>query len=268
MDFYAVVGSPIGHSLSPRIHAAFAAQTGQVMRYEARELAPDGFAEGLAALAAEGLCGGNVTLPFKTDALKSCAEASERARRAGAVNTLLRRDGGWYGDNTDGIGLLRDLERLGLSPRNKRVLLLGAGGAARGVIEPLLTAGPAELVVSNRNPWKPEALAESFAALGPIRPCTHIALKGDAFDLIVNATSAGHEGRMPRLPDGLAAPGCVAYDLSYGKAHAPFQAWALAAGMAVHDGLGMLVEQAAEAFALFRGVRPETAPVLTELRAG
>jgi shikimate dehydrogenase len=197
-----------------------------------------------------------------------CESRSERAERAGAVNTLLRGEAGWHGDNTDGIGLVRDLRHnLGAAIAGKRVLVLGAGGAARGILEPLLAEQPAELVVSGRNPWRPEELAAAFKALGPIRPCTHLALKGDRFDLVLNATSAGHQGEAPRLPPGLLAPGALAYDLNYGEAARPFLDWARSAGAAqATDGLGMLVEQAAEAFQLWRCVRPDTAAVLAELR--
>lgn len=270
MDKYAVLGQPISHSRSPKIHSLFAAQSGAQLRYEAIEVAPDDLDEHLAGLHATGYLGLNLTLPHKAAAVPLCETRSERAERAGAVNTLIRREHGWHGCNTDGIGLVRDLgNNLGLSVAGKRVLILGAGGAARGLLEPLLTEKPAELVLSSRNPWKPEELAAAFKALGPIRPCTHLALKGDRFDLIINATSIGHEGGVPRLPAELFAPGALAYDLNYGKAAQPFLDWAQAQGAARGiDGLGMLVEQAAEAFLLWRGMRPETAPVLAELRKG
>ena len=268
MDKYAVLGQPISHSRSPKIHSLFAAQSGAHLRYEAIEVGPDDLDEHLAGLHATGYLGLNLTLPHKAAAVPLCETRSERAERAGAVNTLIRREHGWHGCNTDGIGLVRDLgNNLGLSVAGKRVLILGAGGAARGLLEPLLKEQPQELVLSSRNPWKPEELASVFKALGPIRPCTHLALKGDRFDLIINATSIGHEGGVPRLPPDLFAPGAVAYDLNYGKAAEPFLQWAQAQGAARGvDGLGMLVEQAAEAFLLWRGVRPETAPVLAELR--
>lgn len=267
-DRYAVIGQPVAHSQSPAIHAAFAQASGQDLRYEAIEVAPAALAETLARLHAEGYRGLNVTLPHKTEVAALCATISERAQLAGAVNTLVRTDEGWHGDNTDGEGFVRDLARLGYAAKGRRVLLLGAGGAVRGILAPLLAEQPALLVVSNRNPWKPEALAEQFKALGTVTPRTHLALKGDQYDLIVNATSAGHGGRMPRLPAGLVADGAACYDLSYGAAHAPFRAWAESQGATrIADGLGMLVEQAAAAFALWRGVRPATAPVLRLLRA-
>lgn len=267
MDRYAVIGQPVAHSKSPLIHGAFAAQTAQALRYEALELAPEALAEALPRLHAEGWQGFNLTLPHKIAALKLCESLSERARRAGAVNTLVRTATGWQGDNTDGAGFMADLQRLGYAVRGQRVLVLGAGGAVRGILEPLLAAQPAELVVSNRNPWKPEELALQFKDLGALRPCTHLALKGDRYDLIVHATSAGHQGRFPRLPGPLLAEGGACYDLSYGAAFTSFADWARAQGASrVADGLGMLVEQAAEAFALWRGVRPQTAPVLAALR--
>ena len=192
---------------------------------------------------------------------------SERAQRAGAVNTLIRTDSGWRGDNTDGEGLIRDLKNQGMVVSGKRVLLLGAGGAARGVLKPLLDEKPAELALSNRNPWKPEKIAAEFKPYGNLRPATHLSLRGDRFDLIINATSAGHEGVMPRISDGVLAAGGTCYDLSYGIQHAPFRVWAQQQRAAkITDGLGMLVEQAAAVCELWRGVRPTTANVLSELR--
>jgi len=270
MDRYAVIGHPVAHSQSPRIHARFAAQTGQALRYEAIDVEPQALAERLGALHAEGWRGFNITLPHKLAVMALCESVSARAQLAGAVNTLIRSDTGWQGDNSDGEGFITDLSvNLGIAVAGKRVLLLGAGGAARGVLKPLLDQKPAELVLSNRNPWKPEDIAPQFAAFGPIRPCTHLALKGDVFDLVINATAAGHSGQMPKLPGQLLAPGGACYDLSYGAAFAPFEAWARSQGAArIADGLGMLVEQAAVSFALWRGLRPQTAPVLAALRAG
>jgi len=267
LDRYAVIGQPIAHSKSPFIHAAFARATGQKLSYEALEVAPDALAEMLKQLHTEPYLGLNITLPHKAKVAALCESVSARAEQAGAVNTLTRTDTGWRGDNTDGLGFLADLARLGLSAAGKRVLLLGAGGAARGLIAPILSQQPQELVVSNRNPWKPEELAEQLKPLGNIVPRTHLALKGDQYDLIINATSAGHAGLMLRLPGQLLAVGGACYDLSYGAAHAPFAAWAKSQGAScIADGLGMLVAQAAEAFALWRGQRPDTAPVLAALR--
>lgn len=270
MSRFAVIGQPVAHSASPRIHAAFGEQLGIALDYERIEVAPEGLAEQLSELHAQGYAGLNVTLPHKQAVSEQCAQRTERAQMAEAVNTLSRIDGGWAGDNTDGEGLLRDLQdNLGVTLAGKRVLVLGAGGAARGILPPLLGVDPAELVLSNRSPWKPEAIAEALAAHGPIRPATHMALKGDSFELIINAMSVGHLGGFPRMPEGILAPGAVAYDLSYGDAHSPFAEWARAAGAAaVHDGLGMLVEQAAASFALWHGQSPETAPVIAMLREG
>lgn len=266
-DRYAVLGQPIGHSKSPVIHAHFAQQTGQDLTYTAVEVAPDALAAQIQALYDQGFSGCNVTLPHKQAVARLCVEVSERALLAGAVNTLVRTDSGWAGDNTDGEGLMADLARLGWRVQGQRVLVVGAGGAARGILGPLLAAHPAELVVSNRNPWKPEELAEAFKGIGPITPRTHLALKGDRYDLILNATSAGHAGTMPLLPGPLLAAGGACYDLSYGDAHAPFAAWAHAQGAhRIADGLGMLVEQAAGSFQRWRGLRPQTGPVLAELR--
>lgn len=263
-----MIGQPIAHSLSPRIHPLFAQQFGIELSYEAIEIAPADLAARLQQLHGDGYSGINVTLPHKAAVAALCASVSERAQLAGAVNCLKRTDGGWIGDNTDGEGLVRDLARLGIAVTGQRVLLLGAGGAARGVIDPLLALHPKELVVASRNPWKPEALAEQFKGRGRLRPCTYLALKGDHFDLIINATSAGHAGDMPRLPGPLLVEGGACYDLSYGKAHAPFAAWALQqkAGQ-IADGLGMLVEQAAASFEIWLGKSPDVEPVLAALRA-
>lgn len=268
MDRYAVIGYPVSHSKSPFIHAQFARQTGQDLSYDAVEVEAEVLPAALAHLHQEGYRGLNVTLPHKVAVAALCEAVSERAQLAGAVNTLIRTDSGWRGDNTDGEGLVRDLtDNLRLAIAGKRVLVLGAGGAARGILKPLLEQEPAELTLSNRSPWKPEELAEQFKAHGRIRPCTHLALKGDQFDLIINATSAGHGGGMPRLPGQLLAAGGACYDLSYGKAFEPFAAWACTQGAArVSDGLGMLVEQAAAAFEIWRGVKPDTKPVLQRVR--
>ncbi len=266
---FAVIGQPVSHSKSPRIHAAFARECGVDIEYTAIEVAPKELANQLATLHADGYVGLNVTLPHKAAAVALCAGVSERAQLAGAVNCLIRSDDGWRGDNTDGEGLLRDLSRLGLVVAGARVLVLGAGGAARGIVGPLLAAAPASLTVSGRNPWKPEELAEQFKPVGTVIPRTHLALKGDAYDLIINATSAGHDGGVPRLPPGLLAAGGACYDLSYGAAFEPFAAWARAQGASVvADGLGMLVEQAAASFTLWLGPAPDAEAVLATLRAG
>ncbi len=269
MDRYAVLGHPIAHSLSPRIHGLFAAQTGAALSYVAIDSEAAALAETLARLHTEGYAGVNLTLPLKVHAVALCSELSARAQAAGSVNTLIRHESGWRGDNTDGAGLLRDLQHnLGCKLAGQRVLLLGAGGAARGVLQPLLDAQPAELTIAGRTPWKPEDLAAEFKDRGALRPCTFLALKGDRYDLVINATSAGHSGATPPLPPGIYASGGRAYDLSYGRAAEPFLARARELGaVQVFDGLGMLVEQAAEAFSLWRGLRPETASVLAALRS-
>ena len=267
MDPYAVIGQPISHSKSPAIHALFALQTAQDLSYEAFEIAPADLAAELQRLHGNGFRGLNVTLPHKQAVTKLCANVSERAQLAGAVNTLLRTESGWDGDNTDGAGLTADLARLGIALEGRRVLVLGAGGATRGILAPLLAMKPSIVAVSNRNPWKPEELAETFKALGKVVPRTHLSLKGERYDVILNATSAGHAGTMPPIPGQVLADQGDCYDLSYGDAHRPFAEWAAKQRAArIEDGLGMLVEQAAVAFELWRGVHPQTSPVLAELR--
>ena len=264
---YAVIGHPVSHSLSPRIHAAFARQTGIAMTYEAIDA--EDFDAALRTFAAEGGAGANVTLPHKPRAVQACATLSARARRAGAVNTLVRRDGAWHGDNTDGAGLVRDItDRRRLDLRGRRTLLLGAGGGARGVAPDLLDAGIGDLFVVNRTPERADALADLLAMPGRVHPRYLDDLGAlSEFDLIVNATSATREGELPALPMSLAGPRTLAIDLSYGEAAVPFLAWARAAGCReAVDGLGMLVEQAAESFALWHGVRPETDAVYEALR--
>ena len=270
MPDFAVFGHPIAHSLSPRIHAMFGAQTGIALRYVAIDAAPAAFRAGLAAFAAEGGRGANVTLPLKQDAFKLSAHLSDFARRVGAVNTMSRRnDAGWNGDNTDGAGLIRDLtDRHALDLRSRRSLLLGAGGAARAAAHALLDAGIGELVVVNRNPERADALVDSIG--DPQR--VHTRYWADlrqcgSFDLVVNATSAGIAGEALDLPFSLLTSRALCYDLSYGAAAFGFLAWARAghAGKAL-DGLGMLIEQAAESFQLWHGLRPETDAVYAQLR--
>ncbi|HQY82279.1 shikimate dehydrogenase [Thermomonas sp.] len=265
---HAVFGTPISHSLSPRIHAAFARQCGIELDYLAIEADAGDFRAKLDDFAAHGGTGANVTLPLKEAAFALCSEASERARRAGAVNTLVRAGDGWHGDNTDGAGLVRDLTgRHMLDLRARRTLLLGAGGAARGIAPALLEAGIGELTIVNRTPERADALADALGEPGRVHPryLGDLAALGE-FDLIVNATSAARGGQLPALPRSLVGRRCAAVDLSYGEAAIPFLAWARANGChdAV-DGLGMLVEQAAESFALWLGTRPETDGVYAEL---
>ena len=264
-DQYAVIGNPVEHSKSPLIHAAFARQTGQDLVYS-RLLAPkDAFVAAANAFRARGGRGLNVTLPFKGDAFNFATVLSERARAAQAVNTLKFEGEAIFADNTDGAGLVNDLLRnLGCSITGRRVLLLGAGGAARGVIEPLLQQGPAQLFVANRTPEKARRLSESFR--GAFEAATYTAIAGRQFDLVINATSASLAGELPPVPPGVFAHGALAYDMMYGMAQTPFLAFARAQGAAAFaDGLGMLVEQAAESFFVWRGVRPDTAPVLAWL---
>lgn len=268
---YAVFGHPVAHSLSPRIHAAFAQQHGIALEYTAIDAAPDAFLASLEAFAAEGGRGANVTLPLKEQAFALATTLSDRARAAGAVNTLVRDDARWHGDNTDGAGLVRDLtERHGLDLRGRRVLLLGAGGSARGVAPALLDAGVLQLVVVNRTPERADALCDALGepARAVSRYWEDLHEQGD-FELIVNSTSAGRDPSAAfTLPLSLVNSLTTAVDLNYGEAAIAFLAWARAAGCRNSvDGLGMLVEQAAESFALWHGVRPDTGPVYDALRA-
>jgi shikimate dehydrogenase len=271
-DRYAVIGNPIDHSKSPLIHAAFARQTGQDLAYGRILGHPEGFAAEVRRFFADGGRGLNVTVPFKEPAWALVDERSPRAETAGAVNTLIPlADGRLRGDNTDGVGLVRDLEaNNGFSFKGKRILLLGAGGASRGVLRPLLETGPKGLVIANRTASKALDLAESVAALGPVRGCGLSdlgAIVSGGFDLIVNGTSAGLSGAVPDLPEGALAPGGWTYDMLYGDGPTAFCRWGASQGaVRALDGLGMLVEQAAESFWLWRGLRPETAPVIALLR--
>jgi shikimate dehydrogenase len=268
---YAVFGHPVAHSLSPRIHAAFGRQAGIELRYDAIDAPPERFFDLLQAFADGGGLGANVTLPLKESAFALAASTTVRARRAGAVNTLARIDGGWLGDNTDGEGLVRDLTaRHRLDLRERRTLLIGAGGAARGVAPALLDAGIGELYVVNRTSERADALVDRLGQPARVhsRYLHDVGKLGD-FDLIVNATSAGRDrAAMPALPMSLVGARSAAVDLSYGEAAIPFLAWARASGVRdAIDGLGMLVEQAAESFALWHGVRPSTDEIHAELRA-
>jgi shikimate dehydrogenase len=268
---FALFGHPVAHTLSPRIHQAFARELGIHIDYRAIDVAPMQFAAALDAFAAEGGVGANVTLPLKERAASLCSVLSPRALLAGAANTLTRIDGGWHGDNTDGAGLVRDLtERHGLDLRGRRCLLLGAGGAARGVAPALLDAGIDSLVVVNRSPERADALVDALGdpARATSRYWDDLGNLGD-FELVVNATSAGRSKAALALPFSLAAPRFVAVDLNYGEATVDFLAWARAAhAEAAIDGLGMLVEQAAEAAERWHGRRPATDEVYARLRAG
>jgi shikimate dehydrogenase len=274
-DRYAVFGNPIGHSKSPRIHALFAAQTRQDISYEAILADKDGFAAAIEAFRARhhaGARGANVTVPFKEEAFRLATARTPRAEAAGAINTLSFDGAEILGDNTDGAGLVRDLKHnLGCDPAGRRILLLGAGGAARGVILPLLLENPTELLIANRTEETAARLALEFARLPGcavgVKPdgCGFAGLAGRNFDLVINATSAGLSGAALPLPTSVFAPRCVAYEMVYGRETA-FMTQARDAGARVADGLGMLVEQAAEAFFVWRGVRPHTAPVLAALK--
>ena len=268
-DRYAVIGNPIAHSKSPLIHAAFARQTGQDIVYDRILGSRDDFAGDVRRFVAEGGRGLNVTVPFKEEAFALSDERSERAQAAGAVNTLVVLDGGRLrGDNTDGVGLVRDLccnHRFMLA--GARVLLLGAGGASRGVVGPLLDAGITALTIANRTVSRAKLVAEHFAHLGPVTGCGYDELAGQSFDIVINATSASLSGSMPALPEGIFAPGSLAYKMMYGMGDTPFRIFAREQGAAViSEGLGMLVEQAAESFFVWRGVRPEVRPVMELLQ--
>lgn len=265
---FAVFGHPVAHSLSPRIHAAFARQSGISLDYRAIDATPEAFAAALAAFADNGGVGANITLPHKEAAFALCRKVSDRARRAGAVNTLTHHADGWDGDNTDGIGLVCDLtERHALDLRSRRTLLLGAGGAAHGVAPALLDAGIGDLYIVNRSPEKADALADKLGMPGRVHTRYWNDLRNlGTFDFIVNATSAGRDSLRIDLPFAIATRRSLAVDLSYGEAATAFLSWAKAAGCGqAIDGLGMLVEQAAESFALWHGKRPETDQIYAEL---
>jgi shikimate dehydrogenase len=272
VDRYAVLGHPVAHSQSPFIHAEFARQTGQRLDYGRIDCGPDGFLAAVRAFAAGGGRGCNITVPFKFEAPALAAQVSERARLAGAANVLRFDAAGWLADNTDGVGLVRDLvQGAGATLRGARVLLVGAGGAAAGVLGPLLAEGPAELVVANRTPERAQALVQSHAEVardhGVALSASGLAGCGRHFDLVINSSASSLAGTGVPVAAEVLAPGTLAVDLMYGPKAEPFLQWARAHGAQARDGLGMLVEQAAEAFWLWRGVRPETAPVLAALRA-
>ncbi|MBC3884226.1 shikimate dehydrogenase [Undibacterium griseum] len=270
-DRYVVIGNPIAHSKSPLIHAAFAAQTGQQMDYQ-HLLAPlDGFAASVNAFRAQGGLGANVTVPFKLEACALATRLTPRAAAAGAVNTLQFSDTQILGDNTDGIGLVTDIVRnAGVTLHGKRILLLGAGGAARGAVLPLLEQLPAELVIANRTVARARELQQLATARMPAVPVSAYGIEAvpGHFDVVINATSASLQDAVPALPAGALDARTLAYDMMYGTQPTAFLRFAAQHGAQCRDGLGMLVEQAAEAFALWRGVRPDTAGVLQQLRAG
>lgn len=275
IDRYAVIGNPIAHSKSPAIHSAFAKQTGQTLEYTKTLVEPGKLAAAIDEFRAHGGKGLNITVPFKEDAFELAERRSARAELAGAVNTLvLEEDGGLFGDNTDGPGLVRDLSHnLGIPLEGKRILLVGAGGAARGVCGPLLDSSPRELLIVNRTAARAQQLADRFqhygagSTRGSVRGGGFELLPNTEFDLVVNATAASLAGEAPPLPEQVLAPGAAAYDLMYASVATPFLRWAAAiTDGPCTDGLGMLVEQAAESFYLWRGVRPDTAAVIQALR--
>jgi shikimate dehydrogenase len=267
---FAVFGSPIEHSKSPLIHRRFGEQLGIALEYRAIECAAGQIESALSRFARDGGRGANITLPHKVDALAACHTMTARARRAGVVNTLRRDDDAWHGDNTDGSGLIADLaERHRLDLRARRVLMLGAGGAAQGVLPAILDAGVDSVVICNRTPERADRLSDLLGEPTRVRTAYWEDMKdAGMFDLILNATSAGHSQGMMDLPFGIAGRRTTAYDLSYGNAASAFLAWARAAHCEhAIDGLGMLVEQAADAFEVWHGQRPDTEGVYRELRA-
>ena len=275
-DRYAVFGNPIAHSKSPLIHTAFAEQTRQDLLYERQLVEPNKFIETARQFFANGGCGLNITVPFKLEAFELADVLSERAEAAGAVNTLKKMpDGKIYGDNTDGAGLLRDItHNLGWKIHGKRVLLLGAGGAVRGVIAPLLAEQPSRIVIANRTLEKAEALVKDFSVGKSAQEikllrASSLHIHARPFDIVINGTSASLQGAMPDLDPAILNPNACCYDMMYGAQLTLFLQWAQRHGAKeVVDGLGMLVEQAAESFYLWRGVRPETKAVMEQLREG
>jgi shikimate dehydrogenase len=269
LDQYAVYGNPVKHSKSPQIHAAFAEQSGQLLHYRAHKVELGRFAEVAGQFFSHGGKGLNITVPFKLDAYEFAGQLSGRARRAGAVNTLAMQDDGIiYGDNTDGVGLVRDIhDNLGWELSGRRILVLGAGGAVRGILGPLLKQGPAHVLIANRTVEKAEQLVQHFDGLGHIAGCSYAGLASGQFDLIINGTSASMTGDLPPLPSHILSNDGCAYDMMYGAKPTPFMRWAASEmAWAVADGLGMLVEQAAESFCIWRGVRPDTKPVIELIR--
>lgn len=276
-DRYVVIGNPVSHSRSPAIHAAFARETGEAVQYDRLEAPLDGFADTVRKFFAEGGYGCNVTVPFKLEAYDLCDRLTDRAEAAGAVNTLWIEDGLVYGDNTDGIGLTRDIQdNLDTLLEGKRILLLGAGGAAMGAMLPLIEARPERIVVANRTAERASDMLEEFAEAanlygvelwgGGLDALAGLA-EDEGCDIVINASSSSLHGDVPPVPAALLGAGVLAYDMMYGAKPTVFLAYAAQCGATTSDGLGMLVEQAAEAFYLWRGVRPATKPVLAELRA-
>ena len=282
IDAYCVMGHPVEHSRSPWIHARFAELAGQALTYERRLVALDGFADALRSFAAAGGRGCNITVPFKLQAAQLATQCSERVRLAGAANTLRFIDGAVWADNTDGLGLVADITRnAGFGLAGRDVLLIGAGGAAAGALGPLLAAGPRRIAVANRTLERAQALVQAHSAIAALQKTELLALAtqgleadlainrgfDDSFDIVINASASSLAGDAVPVPASVLRAGSLAYDMMYGPAAQGFLDWASAHGAQARDGLGMLVEQAAEAFALWRGVRPPGAQVLAELRA-
>ncbi len=270
MDQYAVVGYPISHSLSPQIHSLFAEETKQDMSYRALQLEPDKFVEQIRKLQSAGYKGLNITVPFKQEAWDIADIMSPRAKDAGAVNTLiLQPDGKIAGDNTDGIGLIRDLiVNHQVLIEHRKILILGAGGAVRGALGPILAKKPGLLTIANRTLEKAQQLADDFYHVWDLQPSTYEDLGRETYDLIINGTSAGLHGEVPPIPDTILGANSVCYDMMYSVSqNTAFVQWALDRGaLRAYDGLGMLVEQAAESFYIWRGKRPQTAIVIQMLR--
>ena len=268
IDRYGVMGYPVSHSRSPVIHRLFALQTGQNLQYELLQVSPEKLEQAVRQFQRTGGRGLNITVPHKRAVRTLCDQLSERASTAGAVNTLVFQDSEIYGDNTDGIGLLRDLAvNLGLNLEGANILILGAGGATRGVTGPLLEMQPANLVIANRTIEKAHDLVERFKSMGPVSACSfNMVPVTEPYDLVINATSAGIKGKTPPYPEAAITENTFCYDMSYGLQPTPFSVWAKKSGAARSVmGWGMLVEQAAESFHLWRGIRPDTMPVLKQM---
>ena len=269
IDRYGVMGYPVSHSRSPVIHRLFALQTGENLQYELLQVTPDKLSVAVRQFQRTGGKGLNITVPHKAEVIKLCEHLTERASTAGAANTLTFADGEIHGDNTDGIGLLRDLTiNLGTTLDGANILILGAGGATRGIVGPLLEMQPASLRIANRTMDKAQVLADHFSRSGPVSACRfNMVPVTEVYDLIINATSAGVKGEVPPYPAAAISGNTLCYDLSYGLKPTPFSVWAREQGAARSVmGWGMLVEQAAESFKIWRGVRPETAPVLKQMK--
>ena len=268
VDRYGVMGYPVTQSRSPMIHRLFAAQTGQEIQYELLQVSPDKLEQAVRQFQRTGGKGLNITVPHKTEVTRLVDHLSERASTAGAVNTLTFREGEVFGDNTDGFGLLRDLVvNLEISLEDMKILVLGAGGATRGIIGPLLEMQPTSLIIANRTLGKAEALATHFSRSGPVSACRFNAVPvNEDYGLIINATSAGVRGQTPPYPGAAISDQTICYDLSYGLKPTPFSVWAKEQGAArSFMGWGMLVEQAAESFRIWRDVRPDTADILAHM---